>query len=404
MTQQGTTDLTGRWDSALMRNYGTPPLELVSGRGATVTAADGREYLDLLAGIAVNSLGHAHPAVVDAVSRQIGELGHVSNLYVHPVVVELAERLEALLDVEQPVRAFFCNSGAEANEAAFKIARRTGRSRILAAENGFHGRTMGALAMTGQPTKRAPFEPMPPGVEYYPYGDIAALRTLVEQAPADTAAVILEPLQGEGGVVEPPEGFLADVRDLCTEHGALMIVDEVQTGVGRTGAMFATRRAGVVPDVITLAKGLGGGLPIGACLGIGAAGELLTAGQHGTTFGGNPVACAAALAVLDTMESEDLIAHVDRLGRLLAAEIECLDHPLVDHVRGRGLLLGVVLTASRAKEVEAAARAAGFLVGAAGPDVIRLAPPLVLTEEQVARFVSALPAILDTASEKEASS
>ena len=404
MTQQGTTDLTGRWDSALMRNYGTPPLELVSGRGATVTAADGREYLDLLAGIAVNSLGHAHPAVVDAVSRQIGELGHVSNLYVHPVVVELAERLEALLDVEQPVRAFFCNSGAEANEAAFKIARRTGRSRILAAENGFHGRTMGALAMTGQPTKRAPFEPMPPGAEYYPYGDIAALRTLVEQAPADTAAVILEPLQGEGGVVEPPEGFLADVRDLCTEHGALMIVDEVQTGVGRTGAMFATRRAGVVPDVITLAKGLGGGLPIGACLGIGAAGELLTAGQHGTTFGGNPVACAAALAVLDTMEAEDLIAHVDRLGRLLAAEIECLDHPLVDHVRGRGLLLGVVLTASRAKEVEAAARAAGFLVGAAGPDVIRLAPPLVLTEEQVARFVSALPAILDTASEKEASS
>ena len=404
MTQQGTTDLTGRWDSALMRNYGTPPLELVPGRGATVTAADGREYLDLLAGIAVNSLGHAHPAVVDAVSRQIGELGHVSNLYVHPVVVELAERLEALLDVEQPVRAFFCNSGAEANEAAFKIARRTGRSRILAAENGFHGRTMGALAMTGQPTKRAPFEPMPPGVEYYPYGDIAALRTLVEQAPADTAAVILEPLQGEGGVVEPPEGFLADVRDLCTEHGALMIIDEVQTGVGRTGAMFATRRAGVVPDVITLAKGLGGGLPIGACLGIGAAGELLIAGQHGTTFGGNPVACAAALAVLDTMESEDLIAHVDRLGRLLAAEIECLDHPLVDHVRGRGLLLGVVLTASRAKEVEAAARAAGFLVGAAGPDVIRLAPPPVLTEEQVARFVSALPAILDTASEKEASS
>lgn len=404
MTQQDTTDLTGRWETALMRNYGTPPLELVSGRGATLTAADGREYLDLLAGIAVNSLGHAHPAVVEAVCRQIGELGHVSNLYVHPVVVELAERLEALLDVEQPVRAFFCNSGAEANEAAFKIARRTGRSRILAAENGFHGRTMGALAMTGQPTKRAPFEPMPSGVEYFPYGDIAMLRTLIEQAPADTAAVILEPLQGEGGVVEPPEGFLADVRALCTEHGVLMIVDEVQTGIGRTGAMFATRKAGVVPDVITLAKGLGGGLPIGACLGIGAAGELLTAGQHGTTFGGNPVACAAALAVLDTMESEDLIAHVDRLGKLLAAEIECLDHPLVDHVRGRGLLLGMVLTASRAKEVEVAARDAGFLVGAAGPDVIRLAPPLVLTEEQVARFVSALPAILDTASEKETSS
>lgn len=404
MSPQDTTDLTSRWDTALMRNYGTPPLELVSGRGVTVTAADGREYLDLLAGIAVNSLGHAHPAVVEAVSSQVAELGHVSNLYVHPVVVELAERLESLLAVEAPVRAFFCNSGAEANEAAFKIARRTGRSRILAAENGFHGRTMGALAMTGQPAKRAPFEPMPAGVEYFPYGDTAALRALVEQDPADTAAVIVEPVQGEGGVVEPPEGFLADVRELCTEHGILMIVDEVQTGIARTGAMFASRKAGVVPDVITLAKGLGGGLPIGACLGIGRAGELLTAGQHGTTFGGNPVACAAAVAVLRTIDTDDLVAHVDRLGKLLAAEIECLDHPLVDHVRGRGLLLGVVLTAPRAKEVEEAARAAGYLVGATGTDVVRLAPPLILTEDQVAQFVTALPPILDAASEKETSS
>ena len=404
MSPQDTTDLTSRWDTALMRNYGTPPLELVSGRGVTVTAADGREYLDLLAGIAVNSLGHAHPAVVEAVSSQVAELGHVSNLYVHPVVVELAERLESLLAVEAPVRAFFCNSGAEANEAAFKIARRTGRSRILAAENGFHGRTMGALAMTGQPAKRAPFEPMPAGVEYFPYGDTAALRALVEQDPADTAAVIVEPVQGEGGVVEPPEGFLADVRELCTEHGILMIVDEVQTGIARTGAMFASRKAGVVPDVITLAKGLGGGLPIGACLGIGRAGELLTAGQHGTTFGGNPVACAAAVAVLRTIDTDDLVAHVDRLGKLLAAEIECLDHPLVDHVRGRGLLLGVVLTAPRAKEVEEAARAAGYLVGATGTDVVRLAPPRILTEDQVAQFVTALPPILDAASEKETSS
>ena len=404
MTPQDATDLTARWDNALMRNYGTPPVELVSGRGAFVTDADGKSYLDLLAGIAVNSLGHAHPAVVSAVSRQIAELGHVSNLYVHPVVVELAERLEALLAVDPPVRAFFCNSGAEANEAAFKIARRTGRSRILAAENGFHGRTMGALAMTGQPAKREPFEPMPAGVEYFPYGDIVALRELVEQAPAETAAVILEPLQGEGGVVEPPEGYLAEVRALCTAHGVLMIVDEVQTGIGRTGSMFASRKAGVVPDVITLAKGLGGGLPIGACLGIGAAGELLTAGQHGTTFGGNPVACAAALAVLDTIETEDLIAHVDRLGKLLAAEIDCLDHPLVDHVRGRGLLLGIVLSEPRAKELEVAAREAGFLVGATGPDVVRLAPPLVLTEAQAAQFVSALPQILDSASEKETSS
>ena len=404
MTGTDTTSLTARWDSALMRNYGTPPLELVSGRGVTVTAADGREYVDLLGGIAVNSLGHAHPAVVDAVSRQVAELGHVSNLYIHPTVVALAERLESLLAVDEPVRAFFCNSGAEANEAAFKIARRTGRSRILAAENGFHGRTMGALAMTGQPAKREPFDPMPAGVEFFPYGDTAALTALVEQAPGDTAAVIVEPIQGEGGVVEPPEGFLADVRSLCSEHGILMIVDEVQTGIGRTGAMFATRRAGVVPDVITLAKGLGGGLPIGACLAVGAAGDLLTAGQHGTTFGGNPVACAAALAVLDTIESEDLIAHVDRLGKIIAAEIECLDHPLVDHVRGRGLLLGVVLTAPLAKAVEGAAREAGYLVGATTADVVRLAPPFVLTEQQVARFVAGLPGILDAATPKESTS
>lgn len=404
MSEQTTSDLTSRWDHALMRNYGTPPIELVSGAGVTLTAADGREYVDLLGGIAVNALGHGHPAVVKAVSRQVAELGHISNLYIHPRVVELAERLESLLAVDEPVRAFFCNSGAEANEAAFKIARRTGRSRILAAENGFHGRTMGALAMTGQPAKREPFEPMPAGVEFFPYGDLGALAALVERAPGDTAAVIVEPLQGEGGVVEPPEGFLAGVRALCSEHGILMIVDEVQTGIGRTGAMFATRRAGVVPDVITLAKGLGGGLPIGACLGIGAAGQLLSAGQHGTTFGGNPIACAAALAVLDTIETDDLVAHVDRLGKVIAAEIECLDHPLVDHVRGRGLLLGVVLTAPLAKAVEGAARRAGYLVGATTADVVRLAPPLILTEAQAAAFVSGLPAILDDASQKEPTS
>ena len=398
-TPQGHGDrtLTERWDAALMHTYGTPPLELVSGHGSVVTGSDGREYLDLLGGIAVNSLGHAHPAVVEAVGRQVAELGHVSNLYVHPRVVELAERLEGLLAVDEPVRAFFCNSGAEANEAAFKIARRTGRRRVLAAENGFHGRTMGALAMTGQPAKREPFEPMPAGVEFYPYGDLDALTALVERDPVDTAAVVVEPIQGEGGVVEPPEGFLAGVRELCSRHGVLMVVDEVQTGIGRTGAMFASRRAGVVPDVVTLAKGLGGGLPIGACLAVGAAGELLTAGQHGTTFGGNPVACAAALAVLDTLERDDLVAHVDRLGKLLSAEIECLDHPLVDHVRGRGLLLGVVLTRPLAPAVERAAREAGYLVGATQPGVVRLAPPLVLTETEAVRFVSDLPAVLDSA-------
>ena len=391
------TDLTARWDAALMRNYGTPGVELVSGHGAVVTDTSGRQYLDLLGGIAVNSLGHAHPAVVEAVSRQVAELGHVSNLYIHPRVVELAERLESLLATDRGVRAFFCNSGAEANEAAFKIARRTGRSRILAAENGFHGRTMGALAMTGQPAKRAPFDPMPAGVEFFPYGDIDALTALVERDPSQTAAVIVEPLQGEGGVVEPPAGFLSAVRRLCDTHGVLMIVDEVQTGIGRTGTMFACRHDGIVPDVITLAKGLGGGLPIGACLAVGEAGELLTAGQHGTTFGGNPISCAAALAVLETIDREDLIAHTDRLGKLLTADIECLGHRLVDHVRGRGLLLGIVLTEPIAGAVEAAARDAGYLVGATQPGVVRLAPPLILTETQAAGFVADLPAILDSA-------
>ena len=396
-TRDAGGDLTARWDAALMRTYGTPPVELVSGHGAVVTDTAGRQYLDLLGGIAVNSLGHAHPAVVEAVSRQVAELGHISNLYIHPRVVELAERLVSLLAVDRPVRAFFCNSGAEANEAAFKIARRTGRSRILAAENGFHGRTMGALAMTGQPAKRAPFEPMPAGVEFFPYGDIDALTALVERDPSQTAAVIVEPLQGEGGVVEPPAGFLSAVRRLCDTHGVLMIVDEVQTGIGRTGSMFASRRDGVVPDVVTLAKGLGGGLPIGACLAVGDAGELLTAGQHGTTFGGNPISCAAALAVLETIDREDLLAHTDRLGRLLAADIECLGHRLVDHVRGRGQLLGIVLTEPISAAVETAARDAGYLVGATQPGVVRLAPPLILTESQAAGFVADLPAILDGA-------
>ena len=396
-TDQQSGELTSRWDTAFMRNYGTPPLELVSGSGAVVADADGREYLDLLGGIAVNALGHAHPAVVDAVSRQVSELGHVSNLYVHPRAVELAERLAGIVDTDESVRVFLCNSGAEANEAAFKIARLTGRQRILSADGGFHGRTMGSLALTGQPSKRAPFEPLPAGVEFYPYGDMEVLVELVEKAPGDVAAVFVEPLQGENGVVEPPGGFLAEVRELCDRHGILMIVDEVQTGIGRTGAMLATGKLGVVPDVITLAKGLGGGLPIGACLGIGRAGEMLLAGQHGSTFGGNPVSCAAALAVLDTLESDDLIAHVDRLGKVLSADIESLGHGLVDHVRGRGLLLGVALTSPVAKAVENAARDHGYLVGATTPELVRLAPPLVLTETQAAGFVRDLPKILDAA-------
>ncbi|MAU81007.1 MAG: aspartate aminotransferase family protein [Gordonia sp.] len=391
-----TEPLQQRWSAALMNNYGTPAIALTSGSGAVVRDADGKEYLDLLGGIAVNALGHAHPALIDAVTTQLQTLGHVSNLYVSAPAVELAERL--LDKFGHSGRVFFCNSGTEANEAAFKLARLTGRPEIIAAERAFHGRTMGALAMTGQPAKRAPFEPMPPGVRFVPYGDVAALDAAVTDR---TAAVILEPILGESGVVVPPNGFLAEARRITSERGALLIFDEVQTGIARTGAFFAHQSAGVVPDVMTLAKGLGGGLPIGACIATGRAADLFEPGQHGTTFGGNPTCTAAALAVLQVIEEEGLVDQVAAVGKSIATGIEELDHPQVSHVRGAGLLLGVVLRNPLAARAERAARDAGFLINAPAPDVLRLAPPLILTEEQGAGFVAALPAILDQAAADE---
>jgi acetylornithine/N-succinyldiaminopimelate aminotransferase len=385
-------DLRRRWSATMMGNYGTPPLTLVRGEGARVWDADGREYLDLLGGIAVNLLGHAHPAVVEAVSRQVATLGHTSNLVINPLTVELGERLLSLLGAGEG-RVLMCNSGAEANEAAFKIARRTGRPKIISAIGGFHGRTMGALALTGQPAKREPFEPMPPGVEFVPYGDAEALRAAVD---ADTAAVVLEPIQGESGVIIPPEGYLQAAREITAQHGALLVVDEVQTGIGRTGVWFAHQRAGIVPDVVTLAKGLGGGLPLGACVGIGPAAELLGPGQHGTTFGGNPVCCAAALAVLDTIGREGLLDRADALGKDLGARIEELDHPLVDHVDAAGLLIGVALTADVSGPVANAARDAGYLINGPVPGRLRLAPPAVVTDAQVAAFLADLPAALSS--------
>lgn len=390
-----TAPLQERWSAALMNNYGTPPVALVRGDGAVVYDADGKEYLDLLGGIAVNALGHANPELVHAVSAQLRTLGHVSNLYVSPVTVQLAEKL---LDAfGQPgSKVFFCNSGTEANEAAFKLARLTGRPQIIAAEGGFHGRTMGALAMTGQPGKREAFEPMPGGVDFVPYGDIAALEAAVSE---QTAAVILEPIQGENGVVVPGPDYLAAARRITAEHGALLILDEVQTGIGRTGVMFAHQRAGIVPDVMTLAKGLGGGLPIGAVIATGPAADLFGPGQHGTTFGGNPAAAAAALAVLTYIDDHALLDHVDALGKSIATSIEALGHRQIDRVRGDGLLLGVVLNAPISKEAEAAAREAGYLINAPAPDVLRLAPPLILSQEQADGFVAALPAILDAATQ-----
>ena len=390
MTEQA--PLLQRWSAVMMNNYGTPPLALASGDGAVVTDVDGNDYVDLLGGIAVNVLGHRHPAVIEAVNRQMNTLGHTSNLYATEPGVALAEALVGLLGA--PARAFFCNSGTEANEVAFKITRLTGRTKLVAAEGAFHGRTMGSLALTGQPSKQAPFAPLPGDVTFVPYGDVDALRSAVDST---TAAVFLEPIMGEGGVVVPPAGYLAAARDITAGHGALLVLDEVQTGVGRTGAFFAHQHDGVTPDVVTLAKGLGGGLPIGACLAIGATAELLTPGLHGSTFGGNPVCTAAALAVLQVLADERLIERADVLGKTLSHGIESLAHPLVGHVRGRGLLRGVVLTAPSAKHVETAAREAGFLVNAAAPDVVRLAPPLVITETQIDSFLAALPAVLDKA-------
>jgi acetylornithine/N-succinyldiaminopimelate aminotransferase len=394
-------DAQQRWQAALMENYGVPPVTLVRGEGAYVWDADGNRYLDLLAGIAVNVLGHAHPAVVRAATGQLATLGHVSNFYAHEPGLALAELLLDLIvpNATAEARVLFCNSGAEANETAFKIARRTGRPRIVATDGAFHGRTMGALALTGQPAKREPFEPMTPGVTHVPFGDVDALRDAVD---AGTAAVFLEPILGEGGVQPAPPGYLQAARRITAAAGALLVLDEIQTGIGRTGSWFAFQHAGITPDVVTLAKGLGGGLPIGACVGIGPAAHLLRPGDHGTTFGGNPVCCAAAIAVLRTIAADGLLEHAASLGKELAAGIERLGHPLVDQVRGAGLLLGIGLNADRAPLVADHARTAGFLVNAVQPDTVRLAPPLVLTAEQAHDFVQALPAILDACMQEDA--
>jgi acetylornithine/N-succinyldiaminopimelate aminotransferase len=384
------TELLTRWRNALMDNYGTPAVALVRGDGATVWDADGKAYLDLYAGIAVTALGHNHPALVAAVSTQVATLAHVSNMFATVPAVTLAERLLALSG--RPGRVYLCNSGTEANEAAFKLSRQTGRTGLVAATGGFHGRTMGALALTGQPAKRDPFAPLPGDVTHVPYGDVAALAAAVT---ADTAMVLLEPIQGEAGVVPPPPGYLAAAREITTRAGALLALDEVQTGIGRTGTWYAHQQDGVEPDVVTLAKGLGGGLPIGACLAFGPAAELFGPGSHGSTFGGNPVCCAAALAVLDTIAADDLLSRVKQLGERLTSGIEALGHPLVAGVRGAGLLLGVVLTDDVAQGAELALRQAGFLVNAIAPGVLRLAPPFVLTDEEVDAFLAALPSALD---------
>lgn len=384
---------TDRYQGAVMNTFGTPARVLVKGEGCWVWDVDGNRYLDLLGGIAVNALGHAHPAIVEAVTTQLATLGHVSNFFATEPQVRLAERLLELLGDrggDTGSRVFFASTGTEANEAAIKATRRTGRTTIVAAEGSFHGRTMGALSLTSKQAYREPFEPLPGDVRWVPYGDVDALRAAVDDT---VAAVVLEPIQGEAGVVDPPQGYLRAARDITSSAGALLWLDEVQTGIGRTGHWFAHQLEGVTPDLVTLAKGLGGGIPIGACIGLGAAGELLGPGQHGTTFGGNPVATAAALAVIDTIVHDGLLDHVTAVGDVLAEGVA--DHPMVAAVTGRGLMRGVVLTEPVAAEVVAAGYDAGLVLNAPTPDRLRLVPPLVLGHEDAQRAVRTVRTLLD---------
>jgi acetylornithine/N-succinyldiaminopimelate aminotransferase len=371
-----------RWPKSIQDNYGTPTIELVSGKGSVVTDANGNTYLDFLAGIATNVLGHAHPAIVKAVGKQISTLGHVSNFYAHPNVLELAEKLQKLTG-DKTARVFFCNSGAEANEAALKLSRKTGKYKVVATQEAFHGRTMGALSMTGQPSKRNPFKPLIKGIKHVPFGDSAAMKRAITKK---TAMVIVEPIMGEAGVIVPPADYLRNLRQYCDDNGALLVLDCVQTGMGRTGDWFGYEYSGIKPDVITLAKGLGGGLPLGAMIALGAASKLFVPGDHGSTFGGNPVATAAALAVISSIEKEKTLSHVDEVSEFLLAELALI--PGVSEVRGAGLLIGLTLDAPIAKTLTKKCQELGALINAPGESTIRLAPALNVSMKQAEKFVA----------------
>ena len=374
--------MINRWKSSVQNNYGTPSIALVKGKGLVVTDADGKQYLDFLGGIATNILGHAHPAIVKAVTKQVSTLSHVSNFYVHPHAVELAEKLAAMTG-DKSAKVFFCQSGAEANEAALKLSRRTGKVRIVAAQGAFHGRTMGALSLTGQPAKREPFLPLIKGVKHVPFGDIEAMRKAVTKK---TAMVIIEPIMGEAGVIVPPADYLRDLRALCDAKGALLVIDAVQTGMGRTGDWFGYEYSGITPDVITLAKGLGGGLPLGAMIALGKAADLFQPGDHGSTFGGNPVTTAAGLAAIKFIEAQKILKKVEKQGVYLMQELAVI--PGVAEVRGAGLLLGIELENLKAADIAKALQNEGVLVNAANATTIRLAPALIVTDAQLKKFVS----------------
>ena len=371
-----------RWDSSLQNNYGKPSIALVKGKGIVVTDADGKSYLDFLGGIATSILGHAHPAIVKAVTKQVSTLSHVSNFYAHPNSIALAEKLISMTG-DKGAKVFFCQSGAEANEAALKLSRRTGKVRVVAAQGAFHGRTMGALSLTGQPSKREPFLPLIKGVKHVPYGDVEAMRKAVTKK---TAMVIIEPIMGEAGVIVPPSDYLQELRSLCDKNGTLLVIDAVQTGIGRTGDWFGYEYSGITPDVITLAKGLGGGLPLGAMIALGRAANLFQPGDHGSTFGGNPVTTAAGLAAIEFIESKNVLNKVEKQGAHLMQELALI--PGVKEVRGAGLLLGIELESLKVAAIADAMRDAGVLVNAANPTTIRIAPALIVTDAQINKFIS----------------
>ncbi len=370
------------WSDVMQGNYGEPTITLKSGKGLVVTDITGRKYLDFLGGIATNVLGHAHPVIVRAVSKQIATLGHVSNFYSHPSGIALALKLQELTG-DKNSRVFFCNSGAEANEAALKLSRKTGRSRIVATTGSFHGRTMGALSLTGQPSKRNPFKPLLKNVKHVNFGDISAMRRAVNKK---TAMVIVEPIMGEAGVIVPPFGYLKDLRDLCTEHGVLLVFDCVQTGIGRTGTWFGYEEEKIRPDVITLAKGLGGGLPLGAMITLGNNAPQFAPGEHGTTFGGNPVAAAAGLAAIEFIIKTNLLTTVKSYEKRLKIKLGAIRG--VTQVRGRGLLLGIVLDGAYAKNLAAKLTDRGILVNAPNDETIRITPALIVTKPQIDRFIT----------------
>ena len=377
-----------RWETVFQRSYGSPKLNIIKGKGAYLIDENGKRYLDFIGGIATNVLGHTHPVFVKAIKEQSNQVAHVSNLYANPTSLNLAEKLIQLTDAPD-ARVFFCNSGTEANEAAIKLSRKTGRTRIVSTIGAFHGRTIGALSITGQTEKRKPFLPLLDKVKYVPFGDIEAMRKTITKK---TAMVIVEPIQGENGVIVPPAGYLKALRQICDSTGALFVIDAIQTGMGRTGFWFGYEQEEIIPDVITLAKGLGGGLPLGAMIAIGSAAELFKPGEHGSTFGGNPISCAAGLAAINEIEKRSLNEKALELGEFLKNEL--LNIEGVSEVRGRGLLLGIGLEKPWAKEIANYLLAKGMLVNSPNENTIRIAPPLIITKKEASKFVKVFSEVM----------